>query len=73
MKEGKHLHVIQLQSYRMSLLPYVNKEDDMDDQNRQFRIQFPKIRKVITFTKIRRLKNDMVKCFLQDYEISDKL
>ena len=33
-EQGKHLHVIQLQSYRMSLLPYVNKEDDMDDQNR---------------------------------------
>jgi hypothetical protein len=50
----------------MSLLPYVNADTRKDELNRQFRIKFPRIRKAITLSKIRRLKKDMVKIFLND-------
>jgi hypothetical protein len=49
----------------MSLLPYVNADTRKDELNRQFRIKFPRIRKAITLSKIRRLKKDMVKVFLK--------
>lgn len=32
--QGKHLHVIQLESYRISLLPYVNPDTMKDELNR---------------------------------------
>jgi hypothetical protein len=62
--QGKNMHIIQLQSYRMSMLPYVSQEQRKPELNRQFRNNFPKIRKAITFSKIRRLKKNMVKIFL---------
>lgn len=64
--QGKNMHIVQLQSYRMSLLPYLSEEQRKPELNRQFRMMFPKIRKAITFSKIRRLKKDMVKIFLQE-------
>ena len=50
----------------MSLLPYVNADTRKDELNRQFRMKFPRIRKAITLSKIRRLKKDMVKIFLHE-------
>ena len=50
----------------MSLIPYVNADTRKDELNRQFRMKFPRIRKAITLSKIRRLKKDMVKIFLND-------
>lgn len=37
-----------------------------DELNRQFRLKFPRIRKAITFSKIRRLKQDLVRIFLKE-------
>jgi hypothetical protein len=50
----------------MSLLPYVNADTRKDELNREFRKQFPHIRKTITLSKIRRLKFDMVQIFLRE-------
>ena len=70
--QGKYMHVIQLQSYRMSLLPYVNADSRKDELNRQFRINFPRIRKAITLSKLRRLKMDMVKIFITNPTIIEE-
>lgn len=45
----------------------------MDELNRQFRNKFPKIRKDITLSKIRRLKNDMVQIFIVQAEHFDDM
>ena len=62
--QGKYMHVVQLQSYRMSILPFVSVDQKMNELNRQFRNDFPRIRKAITFSKIRTLKQRMVRIFL---------
>ena len=56
----------------MSLIPYVNADTRKDELNRQFRIQFPRIRKTITLSKIRRLKFDMVKIFLKEPTMNEE-
>ena len=55
----------------MSFIPYVNADMRKDELNRQQRKKFPRLKKVITFSKIRRLKNDMVAIFLQSPTIFD--
>lgn len=70
--QGKYMHIIQLESYRMSLLPYVNADSRKDELNRQFRINFPRIRKAMTLSKIRRLKKDMVRIFIQNPTLLDE-
>lgn len=64
--KGKLLHVMELPSFRMSMLPYVNADDLMEEHIRQFQMRHPRIDSGILLSDLIKLKDDLVDIFFKE-------
>ena len=64
--QGKHIHVVSLPSYKMSILPFVNPQRKKEELNRMFQKQHPKISRNISLSQIRALKLKLIEVFVKE-------
>jgi len=59
LRQGKHHTVLQLESYQVSVIPFVRPRRLKEELNNQFRCRHPEIHPSITLSKLRNLQKDL--------------